>query len=115
MAASVAQGRNSELSQTLHEVQEQTRRSFNSIATDISQADKDKTWEAVQPKIQAQEMRLARELADESMTEQDLRNSQSELDRQLLGAVNQTLEAEIITAEIDSFLADVAAPLFRKS
>ena len=87
-AGALAQAKARNLQNTLEDVQEQTRKAFEAIAGDLKQADREKTWAAVEPKLQPAEQRLAKALGDQTMTEQDLRNLEADLNRQMVDAVN---------------------------
>ena len=57
--------------------------------------------------MQPAEQQLAEALGDRSMTEQDLRNLQADVDRQLVEAVNDTLNVDVGREEAEAFLAAV--------
>jgi hypothetical protein len=105
--SALAKAKAKNLSQTLQDVEDQTRKSFENLAADLAQTNKEKTWEAVQPTVKPVEQQLAAALGDRSMTDQDLRNLQANLDRQLVEAVNDTLSVDVGREEVDAFLAGV--------
>ncbi|HWE02348.1 MAG TPA: sugar-binding protein [Tepidisphaeraceae bacterium] len=105
--AASARAKAQALAQTIQDVADQTHKAFDAIAADLRQTDKVKTWTAVAPKLQPAELQLATALGDRSMTDQDLRNLQADLDRQLVNAVNDTLTVDIGKDETEAFLAAV--------
>jgi hypothetical protein len=106
-AEAAAKAKVRDLEQTVQDVANQTHKAFEAIAGDLNNSDKQKTWEAVEPKVQPAEKQLAEALGDRSMTEQDLRNLQAGLDRQLIEAINQSLGNDVGREEIESFLAAI--------
>ncbi len=106
-AAALAQAKKKSLEQTAQDVAEQTRKAFEAIAGDLKQQDKEKTWTAIQPKVQPAEQQLAKALGDQSMTEQDLRNIQADLNRTLIDSVNQSINDDSAAVDADAFVTAV--------
>src|SRR5690242_18782745 len=49
--AALARAKARDLAQSIQDVHDQTHKAFEAIAGELNQADKDKTWAAVQPKV----------------------------------------------------------------
>ncbi len=105
--SALAKAKAADLARTVQDVAEKTRKAFDNLTGDLAQSDKDKTWTAVEPKLQPAEQQLAQALDDRSMTDQDLRNLQANVDRELVESVNDSLTVDAGREEAEAFLAGV--------
>jgi len=107
--AALAKAKANDLAKTIQDLHDKTHKSFDNLTAELPQPDKEKTWKAVEPAVKPAEHQLAEALGDRSMTEQDLRNLQANVDRELVQAVNDTLSVDAGREEAEAFLASVEA------
>lgn len=92
---------------TLADVKKQTRKAVDSMVANLPQKKKDQVWDEIAEKLDPTLKQMADALADRATTESDLRNLQSELNREMITAVNEAINGNAQEDEAASFMAIV--------
>jgi hypothetical protein len=93
--------------ETVAEVKQQTRRAFDDLVGDLPAKQKESVWDKVSQKLAPVEDQLAKALADQRASQQDLDNAQADLNRKLVETTSVEVTASAGQAEADAFLANV--------
>jgi hypothetical protein len=105
--AAIALAKTKAHKETVAEVKQQTRRAFEDLVGDLPAKQKESVWDKVSQKLAPVEDQLAKALADQRASQQDLDNAQADLNRRLVETTSAEVTASAGQAEADAFLANV--------